>query len=398
MAIRKINSRSLVDDAIATADIADGSISTAKLADDAVTTAKVADTVNLGRRNLIINGRFQFWQRGTSITGNSGAAPFLADRFFVQDSSQFTSNISRDIDVPSGQGFIFSQKREWTTAHDLSNTGSYSLTEHKIERNDVNHLMSGTSDAKKVTLSFWVKSSVTGNHSFTMQIFASSRRSYKTTYNIAAADTWEKKTITIQMDTNSAGAFSNAGNSAGIFLRWGHGAGSQYANSNVDAFETTDTFFVTGSAAPASVTNATWYITGIQLEVGDTATPFEFLRESEELALCQRYYQVIADALSDLIGVTVKWSAGNHFIFVDLPTEMRTQPTLDTNVSTLSAALRLQSAGYSATGNNLQLDGDSSERRLRLNTTVDNASITNGYGGWIRSNNSSIYVNVDAEL
>lgn len=363
-----------------------------------VKTGGVDSTTNLGRRNLVLNGRFQFWQRGTSITGNSGAAPFLADRFFVQDSSEFTSNISRDTDVPSGQGFIFSQKREWTTAHNLSTAGSYSLTEHKIERNDVNHLMSGTSDAKQVTLSFWVKSSVTGNHSFTMQIFASNRRSYKTTYNIAAANTWEKKTITIQMDTNSAGAFSNAGNGSGIFLRWGHGAGSQYANSNTDAFETTDTFFVTGSAAPASVTNATWYITGIQLEIGDTATPFEFLREGEELSLCQRYYQILANNTSDTVGASSKWSTSNNFIFVDLPVEMRTQPTLDTNLSTVTAAMRLSSMGYNSTGNSLTLDGDSSPRRLRLNTTIDNGNITNGAGGWLRVNDSTIYVNVDAEL
>jgi len=304
--------------------VQDGSIGTADLAADAVTTAKVADTVNLGRRNLVINGRFQFWQRGTSITGNSSAAPFLADRFFVQDSSQFTSNISRDIDVPSGQGFIFSQKREWTTAHDLSNTGSYSTTEHKIERNDVNHLMCGTSDAKQVTLSFWVKSSVTGNHSFTMQIFASSRRSYKTTYNIAAANTWEKKTITIQMDTNSAGAFSGGGKTAGIFLRWGHGAGSQYSNSNTDAFETTDTFFVTGSAAPASVTNATWYITGIQLEVGDTATPFEFLRQGEEEALCQRYFYASDNGeMNCVMGTSTEGLGMGSF-----PTKMRVSPTV----------------------------------------------------------------------
>ena len=356
----------------------------------------VYDSGALSNRNLIINGAMQVAQRGTSATVTTAGNSYDAlDRFESYRNSSYAPNftISQDTTGPAG----FSRSLKVDVDATATPTGSENFgIRYKVEGSDAAQTGLGTSGSKQITLSFYVKSNKTGTYG--TQVFRNGSSTYSTTkgYTIDAADTWERKEITYTALTTD--------NTPTVTTTWGimihfdlsSGPDDQVAEFNWTAQGSART--VTGQVNLMDSTSNYWQITGVQLEVGTEATPFEHRSYGNELARCQRYYQVLSNVLSDLVGASVKWSSGNNFIFCDLANEMRATPSLDTNVSTVSAALRLQAAGYSATGNNLQLDGDSSPRKLRLNSTVDNSSLSNGYGGWLRVNDSSIYVNVSAEL
>jgi hypothetical protein len=297
MALIKLNSRAIPDDTVIASDIADGSISTAKLAADAVTNAKlaadavttpkIADSVNLGRRNLVINGDMTIAQRGTSFT--SATTAYHVDRFLdVMNLGAWT--VSQSTDSPDG--FSNSWKWDCTTANGTLASSSELIFVTRLEGQDLQHLKYGTSAAESLTLSFWVKSSKTGT--YTCEFDQYGDRQISRTYTINSANTWEKKTLTVPGDVG--GSIDND-NSAEFQLLWWLGAGSNLTSGTLN------------TSAWAGVTNANrvsssqvnladntandWYITGVQLELGDTATPFEHRSFGEELRLCSRYYRYV---------------------------------------------------------------------------------------------------------
>ena len=242
-------------------------------------------------RNLIINGDMSIAQRGTSETGITNATSFVIDRFQMQNNSAYTSNVEQETLTSGGafeSGFRKALKVTWTTASDNS-TANYSLTNYAIEKQDMNHLLQGTSNAKNIVISFWVKSSVTGNHALTMQNYAASRRSNVLSYTINSADTWEYKTIATSVDTTAS---TQSDNGKGIFLRFAHAAGSNFEEStSTGGWVTADSFGFTGATYPAETTNATWHLTGLQIEVGTSASDFEFLPYDVNYQRCLRYYR-----------------------------------------------------------------------------------------------------------
>jgi len=283
-----VTSDALATGTIATADIADGSISTVKLANDAVTTAKVADTVNLGRRNLIINGAMQVAQRGTSATGKTSNGYYTCDRFRIQIGSIGTYTVEQSTDAPNE--FSNSWKISCTTADSSPAASDYLLLNHFIEAQNLQGLAFGTADAKPLTLSFWVKSNKTGNASFEMEQNDNSNKQLSFQYTINSANTWEKKTISIPADT--AGVINND-NGIGLQLNWWLNGGTDFTSGS---HKSTWSTFALGDNNPSNLgiggsTSDYWQITGVQLESGDTATPFEHRSFGEELALCQRYYE-----------------------------------------------------------------------------------------------------------
>jgi hypothetical protein len=264
--------------------VQDGSIGTADIAADAITTPKIANSVNLGRRNLIINGAMQVAQRGTSNTSVSDGN-LLADRFVMRTSNNGWYRADQDSSAPAG--FPYSLKITSLGANTPA-SGAYIFLSQKIEGFNSFQLSYGTSSAKTITVSFYVRSSITGTHGGSLRNNAQNR-SYPFSYTISSADTWEYKTITISGDTT--GTWVGATNGIGLEVIWNLGSGSANIGTT-GSWASAGNLGATGEVNIVETSGATLYITGVQLEVGDTATPFEHRSYGEELAACQRYYQL----------------------------------------------------------------------------------------------------------
>ena len=250
----------------------------------AETVQEARELVSAGRKNLVINGDQRIDQRnnGSAVATSSS---FPVDRFTISHSSNGAFSAQRSTEAPIG--FQYSTKFTTTTA-DTNLTGSQRcLYFTKIEGQNAQHLEFGTTNAKPVTLSFWVRSSVTGTFSGSLQNGAQNR-SYPYDYTINAADTWEYKTITIPGDVTGTWATDNT-KSHQIF--WSLGMSSDYA-APVNAWVAAQRWgSTTGTAGIMGTLNATWYITGVQLEAGRNATDFEHRSYGEELKLCERYFE-----------------------------------------------------------------------------------------------------------
>ena len=314
MAIDTIKATAILDGAIDTADLADSAITTAKLNDSAVTAAKTDFAVG---KNLIINGAMQVDQRnsGGSTTINSTANIYTLDRWMasgVLSDGVFT--VVQSTEAPAG--FNKSTKMTVTTADSsIGSTESY-LFGQFIEGNNVAHFNWGTSNAKTVTLSFWIRSSVTGTFSGVIHN-SDVNKCYPFTYTISTADTWEKQTVTVDGDTSGTW-LSDTGR--GIVVRFSLGVGSSLLNT-AGAWASSTALGATGETQLISTLNATLYITGVQLEVGESATDFEHRPYTVELSLCQRYYFV-------LNGNSYPNNYGSAYLgMVKHPVTMRATPT-----------------------------------------------------------------------
>jgi len=240
-----------------------------------------------GLKNLIINGNMQIAQRGTSATGITTSGYYTVDRFDTILNTAGTWTMTQDTDVPTAQGFASSVKYSCTTADVSPAAGDYFQIRQKIEGQNLQQLKKGTASAENLTLSFWIKSNKTGT--YTMQMYDSDNARYICeSFTISVADTWEKKTMLLEGDTSGALDNDN-GNSLQVSL-W-FVAGSNFTSGTLQT-----TWGTSGAAAAGQTVNLAdstsnyINITGVQLEIGDTATPFENRMYSQELAMCQRYY------------------------------------------------------------------------------------------------------------
>ena len=297
-------------------------IGTNQIASEAVTVPKVTDQV-LSSRNLIINGAMQVAQRGTSASASNGSYVSL-DRYITNVSGGGAYTFSQETDTPSGQGFKNSMKVNVDTADSSIASGDYYVIQYRIEGQNVAHLMLGTSDAVKVTLSFWVKSSLTGNFGASF-INSAANRSYPFQYNISSANTWQKITKTVQLDTSGTWLTDNG---IGLKVLFDFGSGTTYQGT-ADAWGSANYHTASSSVQLIGTASATWYLTGLQLEVGSTATPFEHRSYGDELARCQRYYYK-----TDMSGAGTSWhpnslASGTGYLIapVHYPVAMRASPT-----------------------------------------------------------------------
>ena len=235
-------------------------------------------------KNLIINGAMQVAQRGASSVSLSGSSAFSADRFACYGpSSGSTSTVEQSSDAPTG----FSKSIKYTCGTGQSVTGGdYAQITQQVEGYNTAYLNWGTSNAQYVTVSFWVKSSLTGTFAFNVQN-ATPNRTYVAQYTINSANTWEYKTINIAGDTSGTWETTNL---QGIRVIWDMGFGYG-TTSTVNAWQSGDVHYVSGNVKVNETSGATFYLTGVQLEVGSVATEFEHRSYGEELALCQRYYE-----------------------------------------------------------------------------------------------------------
>ena len=273
-------------------------------------------------RNRIINGAMMIDQRnaGASVTSDGSSYKYPVDRFAgYGDTSDGVFTLQQSSAAPSG--FNKSIKATVTTADSsLSATNRYFIRQ-AIEGNNVADFGFGAAGASTMTLSFWVRSSITGQHSGSI-LNDNFDRAYPYVFTISAADTWEYKTVTIAGDTTGTWLKDNG---AGMSVIWNLGAGSSRVGTS-GAWQTPSMalFGATGSVNVIATNGATFYITGVQLEKGSTATSFDYRPYGTELALCQRYCYVNNDGY---IMTGFNYSANYRGIFVQFPVVMRAQPT-----------------------------------------------------------------------
>ena len=341
---------------IAVADVADGSITTAKLADDAVTSAKLGDNavvtanitdsavtsgkvnpagLNLGRRNLIINGAMQVRQRHngsySQINGKYSFDRFRGNSF---DGGATTGKFTVTQSTTAPDNFGYSLLVTSSAATSDASNNIFNI-EQLIEGYDTNQLNYGSSSAKTITLSFYVRSSLTGTFGGALKNNARNRN-YPFTYTISSANTFERKEITIAGDTT--GTWDQNTNGVGLWVSFGLGVGSNYSGS-AGAWAAGDKFSATGATSVVGTNGATWYITGVQLEVGSSATDFEHRPYGDELTLCQRYFEHCFDhgyypseginySYGMILYNGICWANDNIRVQVHFLVRKRTDPTM----------------------------------------------------------------------
>ena len=272
-----------------------------------------------GFKNRIINPGMVVDQRnsGAAIASVGSGAVYTVDRFYLQcdASGRFSFQQNQgSVTPPAG----FSKYAGFTSLGANSPTASqYNVFAQAIEGFNAADLAWGTASAQTVTLSFWVRSSVTGSLGAAI-INGSSNRSYSFLYTVSASNTWEYKTVTIPGDTSGTWATDN---SAFALIRWSLGSGSSLITTP-NQWNASNSNGATGQVNVSATNGATWQITGVQLEKGSVATPFEFRSIGQELALCQRYFQVIKAG----IGVAATTSAINFTASLFVP--MRAAPSV----------------------------------------------------------------------
>jgi len=264
---------------------------------------ELADTAGRPQvdKNLLINGGMNVWQRATTASVSTDTYSTV-DRFATGVGGMGVFTVSRSTDVPSGQGFGYSTKWDCTTADASPATDDYIVFPQRLEGQNLQHLLKGTSSAKAVTVSFWIKSNKTGTYILEL-IDTDNTRTISKSYTINSASTWEKKTITFEGDTT--GTLDND-NEQSLRCQWWLGAASDFTSGTLQTSWGTQ---VTANRAVGQVnladsTSNELYITGCQMEIGETATDFQFEPYESTYLKCLRYNYRLEN------------TAGSVFVFI----------------------------------------------------------------------------------
>jgi len=360
----------------------------------------IADQRGVNFRNIIINGDMSIAQRGTSVTGvgNGDNSCQTVDRlsFYEEGGTSGEFTMSQENDVPTGQGFAKSTKLDCTTADASLAATEVIALEYKFEGQMLQYLKKGTSNAESLTLSFWVKTNKTGTYVANFYDNDNNRHTSQN-YTVSSANTWEKKIITFAPDTS--GTLTND-NTLALAMYFILGAGTSYTSgSAATAWETfsgnADNWCGGQNVNLLDNTSNEFYITGVQLEAGTTASDFEFLPFDVNEERCKRYYQLIASGVSDRsIATGVYYTSSRVFGNIFLTKIMRVRPSLDLVSGTNYYVTYSSSAADQI--NDFALDNSASD--LIISIQNQSSSGTQGYAGMIRTNNSSAFLGVDAEL
>jgi len=276
-------------------------------------------------RNRIINGGMVFDQRNAGAATANTISGYTLDRWAVSQSTTGKLIAQRNagsVTPPAG----FSNYLGVTSQSAYSvGAGDYYMIYQMIEGFNTADLAWGTASAQTVTLSFWVRSSLTGTFGGSLQNNANNR-GYPFTYSISAANTWEQKTVTIAGDTTGTW---ETGNLTGIRVQFGLGVGSTYSGT-AGAWAAANLITATGATSVVGTNGATFYITGVQLEAGTVASPFERRDYGRELMMCQRYFtRFVTDGdVYTFFASGATNSSTNAILVGQLPTKMRASPTI----------------------------------------------------------------------
>jgi hypothetical protein len=248
-------------------------------------------------KNRIINGAMVIDQRnaGASQSFSVNTSGYTVDRFVVVKVNGWTNGFTTQQVTDAPAGFVKSLKVTQGASADSTSSNTYSYVSQSIEGYNIADLGWGTANAKAITVSFWAKSSLTGTFSFVA--YNAGSQSYVATYSLPVANTWTYITITVPGPTS--GTF-NTDNTSGILLLWGLGT-NFYTASPSSSWQSGNIVSALGATVLWTTANATFNITGVQLEVGSQATSFDYRDYGRELILCQRYYEIIGSTPSSVV-------------------------------------------------------------------------------------------------
>ena len=359
----------------------------------------VADnTAVLSRRNakpLVLNGNMAVAQRVTT-TGITSGGFYSIDRMKVDLSDGGTWTQTQDTDVPAGQGFANSWKLDCTTADTSVAAGTFHVARYHFEGQDLQLLKKGTSSAEKVTVSFWIKATLTGTYIAELYDVDNDRQ-ISQAYTVSSANTWEKKVLSFVADTAGALGDDN-GSSFSINLWLSAGSNFQSGTLNTTWADQNLVNRVVGQVNSASSTDNNVYFTGLQMEVGDfdanSIPPFQHELFGDNLKRCQRYFQRIWEKNTCYFAMGFMFSASIGIGISDLPVTMRTSPTLSTNSN--ANQFTFYRAGAADTVSTFALNSAAPTRASITNTTE--MSGTAGHAGGWYATGANGFVNLVAEL
>jgi hypothetical protein len=345
-------------------------------------------------RNIIINGDMSLAQRGTSFSSQT-AEHFVVDRFkmFV-NGAMGTWTTSQSTTVPTGQGFGNSLKMDCTTADASPASTDILSVQQRFEGQNLTYLNKGRSTAESLTVSFWVRSNKTGTYIAELED-RDNTRYVSQSYTISSADTWEKKTVTFPGDT-SGGLSQDNGES--LRLNFWLGGGATWTSGTLGTtWHTTSANRAVGQVNLADSTSNEWYITGVQLEAGTSASDFEFLPHDVNLKRCQRYYHVVSSGNGNPLCIGSMYSSSALHGVVDLPTSMRARPTIVQTTGTNYYTVYRNNGSDAFSSLTLNFSGTDVKNIINFVNETE-ISGTAGHAGLIVLSNSASYFAVDAEL
>ena len=343
-------------------------------------------------RNRIINGAMTIDQRNAGASVSSG---FSVDRFGLQfsASSKFTAQQNAGSVTPP-TGFSNYLGCTSSAATSLGSTDYFGIYQN-IEGFNFSDMQWGTASASTVTLSFWVRSSLTGTFGGALRNSANNR-SYPFTYTINSANTWEYETITIAGDTT--GTWVGATNGIGVAVLFSLGTGSTLSGT-AGAWAGSNFLSATGATSVVGTNGATFYITGVQLEVGTQATSFEYRQYGQELALCYRYFQSIDYAANAVLTIGLCTSTTGAEGPISLLQTMRSTPTITLPAAgqTAGTITYLTSGGAypSTTGTNTP--NYISVNNFAVSGTSYSPNFVQGNASWLYAS-GSVKIRASAEL
>jgi hypothetical protein len=341
-----------------------------------------------GFKNRIINGAMLLNQRGFSGTvtadGNYGL-----DRWQMFSSASSKYSLSQSSDAPAG--FINSILVTSLATTSVGATDYYYLRQC-VEGLNCTDLSWGTANAKTVTLSFWVKSSLTGTFGGTLENNAQNR-SYPISYTISAANTWEYKSVTVAGDTTGTWLTTNG---IGIMVQFGLGVGSTYSDTAGAWTSKASAWSATGATSVVGTNGATFYITGVQLEVGTAATNFDVRSYTTELQLCQRYFVRLINGNGQELGSGWNYESSQLSGLLYAPVSMRATPSIISSSGTDYYIFYRNGAGD--TFNSLTIELSNATNNVVSYYNNSQISGTAGQCGLVRSNNASASVALSSEL
>jgi hypothetical protein len=408
--ISTVNGSSLIANTIPVNTVSGNVIVANTMSNSAFTTGSIeaymrAQSLDFGLRNRIINGDMRIDQRNVGANTTPTDNAYTLDRWHTQVSQTAKMTIQKMDSANSSAtgyeansapaGFANSLKVTSLSGYSVG-ASDYFAVDQCIEAFNLIDLNWGTANAKSVTLSFWVKSSLTGTFggSVTNGAF---NRSYPFTYTIVAANTWEQKFVVIPGDTTGTYGTTNG---RGIYVQFGLGAGSTYGGT-AGSWSANGYVSATGGTSVVGTNAATWYITGVQLEEGSQATPFEYRHYGTELQLCQRYYQKWVYTLnSNMAALGLCTSTSSVVANFPLYFPMRTEPTVTIPTSgTGSGQWGFLTSGGTYPGTIGTITADKIETfSFRLQNSGSTSAFTQGNACWLYPNNGNPTVTASAEL